>query len=107
MPISSLHDFLLRFRCDDRTTGRMKTPAMQRAWREKMGLISIILLICGAVGFLTFGFTQTVCSSESQNLTRVKEAARGTIIANGFAYNMDVLSFRHPPPPGYKDDNNV
>ncbi|KAI5296764.1 Nuclear import receptor, partial [Ascosphaera pollenicola] len=35
----------------------MPAKAQRSAWREKMGLISIILLIATFVGFLTFGFT--------------------------------------------------
>ncbi|GJJ13368.1 hypothetical protein Clacol_007620 [Clathrus columnatus] len=39
----------------------IRTPEQQRAWREKMGLLSFVVVLMAAVGFLTFGFTQTVC----------------------------------------------
>lgn len=39
------------------------TKAQRRAWREKMGLVSIILIIMAIVGFLTFGFTAAVCGT--------------------------------------------
>lgn len=33
----------------------MQTPERQRAWREKIGILSIVLLFMAGVGFLTFG----------------------------------------------------
>ncbi|KAL4401855.1 Chitin synthase, class 3 [Malassezia pachydermatis] len=44
----------------------IKTPEQQRAWREKMGLISIILVLMAIVGYITFGFTQTVCGVQNR-----------------------------------------
>lgn len=64
------------------------SKAQQRAWREKMGLISIILLIMGFVGFLTFGFNQAVCGNPPVRL-RVNEVTGGFMIFHGSAYNLD------------------
>ena len=61
--------------------------AQKRAWREKMGLISIILLIMAFVGFLTFGFTATVCGNPSVRL-RVNEVSGGYMIFHGSAYDL-------------------
>ncbi len=61
--------------------------AQQRAWREKMGLISIILLICAFVGFLTFGFTQTVCGAPGLRL-KINHVEPGYMIFHGSAYNL-------------------
>ncbi|KAJ2759014.1 Chitin synthase, class 3, partial [Coemansia nantahalensis] len=36
----------------------MPDPRMQLAWREKIGLVSIILTIMGVIAFLTFGLQQ-------------------------------------------------
>lgn len=69
------------------------SKAQQRAWREKMGLISIILFIMGFVGFLTFGFNQAVCGSPPLRL-RVNEVTDGFMIFHGSAYNLD--DARHP-----------
>lgn len=65
----------------------------QRAWREKMGLISIILVIMAAVGFLTFGFTQAVCGKPA---TRFAAGTIGSssLIVNGYSYDFD--KFKHP-----------
>jgi len=73
------------------------TKAQQRAWREKMGLISIILLIMGFVGFLTFGFNQVVCGSPPVRL-RVNEVGAGYMIFHGTAYDLTASS--HPPAEG-------
>lgn len=61
--------------------------AQQRAWREKMGLCSIILMIMACVGYLTFGFTATVCGAPSVRL-RVNEVDKGFMIMHGKAYNL-------------------
>ena len=60
-----------------------RTPEAQRAWREKMGLVSIVLGLMATVGFLTFGFTQTVCGDQR---LRIKggEANNGSLVINGF-----------------------
>ncbi|XP_044714851.1 chitin synthase domain-containing protein [Hirsutella rhossiliensis] len=83
-------DFILR--CFGKTT-----KAQRRAWREKMGLISIILFIMAIVGFLTFGFTATVCSAPPLRL-RVNEVSAGFMIFHGIAY--DLASSHHPPAEG-------
>jgi hypothetical protein len=33
----------------------------QRAWREKVALCSICAILCGALGFLTFGLQKSIC----------------------------------------------
>ncbi|KAL2146711.1 hypothetical protein VTI28DRAFT_2862 [Corynascus sepedonium] len=73
------------------------SKAQQRAWREKMGLISIILFIMAVVGFLTFGFTQVVCGSPPLRL-RVNEVGSGYMIFHGSAY--DLAQSHHPPAEG-------
>ncbi|KAM0248076.1 hypothetical protein ACHAP5_003657 [Fusarium lateritium] len=75
----------------------MPTRAQQRAWREKMGLISIILCIMAIVGFLTFGFTATVCGSPAERL-RVNKVDGGNMIFHGVAY--DLSKSHHPPAQG-------
>ncbi|KAL2374276.1 hypothetical protein RJ035_003357 [Blastomyces gilchristii] len=82
----------------------MPAKAQRRAWREKMGLISIILLICTFVGFLTFGFTQVVCGSPPVRL-KINEVDIGNIIFHGKAYSM--LDTKHPEALGIPDRTNV
>lgn len=83
----------------------MKAKAQQRAWREKMGLISIILLIMLFVGFLTFGFTQTVCPAGGPLRLRVNNVGSGYMIFNGKAY--DLTRSHHPLARGISDGGNV
>ena len=71
----------------------IKTPEQQRAWREKIGLISIITLCMGAVGFLTFGFTEAVCGNQPDRYTLGK-LDNGMMSFNGYDYSLD--NFYHP-----------
>jgi chitin synthase len=78
--------------------------AQRRAWREKMGLISIIILICAFVGFLTFGFTQSVCGIQKLRL-RTNHVDKGYMIFHGEAYNL--VESHHPAALGIPLDSNV
>ena len=78
--------------------------AQQRAWREKMGLISIILMIMTFVGFLTFGFTAVVCGTPSLRL-RVNHVSTNYMIFHGLAY--DLSESHHPAAIGIPADANV
>lgn len=78
--------------------------AQQRAWREKMGLISIILLICAFVGFLTFGFTQAVCGEPGVRL-KANRVDSGYMIFHGVAYNL--VGSKHPAARGILKNQNV
>ncbi|KAF6754184.1 chitin synthase [Ephemerocybe angulata] len=76
----------------------IRNPEQQRAWREKMGLVTCILTLMAAVGFLTFGFTQAVCGKAAD---RYHGGAigpdfiqNGSVVING--YNYDISSFKHP-----------
>ncbi|KAI9836947.1 MAG: Chitin synthase, class 3 [Sclerophora amabilis] len=79
----------------------LPAKAQRRAWREKMGLISIIFLICAFVGFLTFGFTQAVCGTPGLRL-KINHVDPGYMIFHGSAYELSAS--KHPPakgiPPG-------
>ncbi|KAK1920857.1 chitin synthase 3 [Papiliotrema laurentii] len=70
-----------------------RTPEAQRAWREKIGIVSIVASLMAIVGFLTFGFTQTVCGNQK---LRIKggEANNGSLVINGYDY--DLAAWKHP-----------
>lgn len=78
--------------------------AQQRAWREKMGLISIILMVMTGVGFLTFGFTEVVCGTPPTRL-RVNQVTDGYMIFHGSAY--DLSTSHHPAAFGIPSGSNV
>ncbi|KAJ6531892.1 chitin synthase-domain-containing protein [Mycena capillaripes] len=76
----------------------LRSREQQRAWREKIGLVFIILLAMAAVGFFTFGFTDAVCGSSAN---RYHGGAIGTnfigassVTINGYDY--DFSTFKHP-----------
>src|ERR1700733_10179065 len=71
----------------------MRTPDRQRAWREKIGLMSIIVASMAGVGFLTFGFNQTVCGTPP-NRYLAGTIDKASIIINGHDY--DFSHFKHP-----------
>ncbi|KAJ7056919.1 glycosyltransferase family 2 protein, partial [Mycena amicta] len=80
-----------------RTCG-LRSPEQQRAWREKIGLISIVLSLMATVGFITFGFTQAVCGTPANRFHggAIGDAfiGKGSVIINGYDY--DFGSFHHP-----------
>ncbi|KAL4068959.1 glycosyltransferase family 2 protein [Scleroderma yunnanense] len=71
----------------------IRTPEQQRAWREKIGLIFIILMEMAAVGFVTFGFTETVCGTPP-NRFHQGDISNASVIIHGYDY--DFSNFKHP-----------
>jgi len=98
---------IVTFWCPDavlKCFGKPQKP-QQRAWREKMGLLSIILLICAGVGYLTFGFTQTVCPNGGGERLRINKVDSGFLIIHGEAF--DLSKSHHPLARGIPDNANV
>ncbi len=87
---------IITFWCPDAVLKCFGKPqkAQQRAWREKVGLVSIILLICTFVGYITFGFTETVCPSTGNARLRINQVGTGYLIVHGQAY--DLTHSTHP-----------
>jgi chitin synthase len=71
----------------------IRTPDQQRAWREKMGLISIIFMEMAAVGFITFGFTEAVCGTPPSRFHQ-GQIQNNSVIIHGYDY--DFSNFKHP-----------
>ena len=82
----------------------MPQKAQRTAWREKIGLISIILLIAAFVGFLTFGFTAAVCGTPPVRL-KINEVTESYMIFHGTAYDLSKSS--HPAAVGIPAGANV
>ncbi|KAI0001725.1 chitin synthase-domain-containing protein [Russula vinacea] len=74
-------------------TACIRSPEQQRAWREKMGLISLIVFLMAGVGFLTFGFTEVVCG-KPPNRFHGGFIDTGSVIIHGYDY--DFSHFTHP-----------
>lgn len=68
----------------------MKTKPRQQAWREKIGLISIIFLLINFVGFFTFAFNAFVCG---QPIPRIhyKEIPSDSVVIHGSVYNISTV----------------
>jgi len=98
---------VVTFWCPDAVLKCFGKPAkaQQRAWREKVGLVSIILLICTFVGYLTFGFTETVCPAGGNARLRANKVDGGYLIIHGKAYNL--AESNHPPARGIPSGANV
>ncbi|GAA96507.1 glycosyltransferase family 2 protein [Mixia osmundae IAM 14324] len=75
----------------------LRTRDRQRAWREKIGLLGIIFALMAGVGFLTFGFTQSVCGKQPLRY-RAGTVQGGSMIYHGYDYSMD--KFDHPAAAG-------
>ncbi|ODV88524.1 glycosyltransferase family 2 protein [Tortispora caseinolytica NRRL Y-17796] len=82
----------------------MPNKAQQSAWREKIGLISVIIVIAALVGFLTFGFTESVCRANEVRI-RNGDINTGYLIIHGRAY--DLTRSSHPGAPGIPSGANV
>jgi chitin synthase len=98
---------VITFWCPDAILRCFGKPqkAQQRAWREKMGLLSIIAAICAFVGYLTFGFTQTVCPNGGGERQRINKVDKGFLIIHGQAY--DLAESHHPWVRGIPENANV
>ncbi|CAI2162259.1 14518_t:CDS:2 [Funneliformis geosporum] len=48
------------------TIGKMKDPNVRQAWREKVALVVIILLISSFMGFLAFGLATIACGKHKE-----------------------------------------
>ena len=58
-----------------------------------MGIVGIVGFLMGLVGFLTFGFTQTVCGTQKLRIPG-GQANNGSLIINGYDY--DFSKWKHP-----------
>lgn len=71
----------------------MHDPNIRQAWREKLALVTIIIFLCGAVGFLTFGFQLVLCGTQTGHV-QFDQILSNQVIINGRAYTVD--KFKHP-----------
>ena len=81
----------------------LRTKERQSAWREKMGLLAVIALSMAAVGYLTFGFTKSVCGTPA-NRYKSGEISTGSMIFHGYNYALD--TFQHPAAAGIEGGSN-
>ncbi|CAO3677614.1 unnamed protein product [Rhizopus stolonifer] len=63
--------------CFIRVCLRKKNPMVQQAWREKLSLCYIILLLCCALAFITYGLTRALCPPNSRSTTSYSMVSNG------------------------------
>ncbi|KAF9264247.1 glycosyltransferase family 2 protein [Marasmius fiardii PR-910] len=72
------------------SVGGLKDKSMQQAWREKITLCFIIIIMCGLVGFATVGTQKVFCPetpTNNQQFSRIGSAP-GTLSIRGQMYNI-------------------
>ncbi|KXN90206.1 Chitin synthase 1 [Leucoagaricus sp. SymC.cos] len=70
--------------------GGMKDPNVRQAWREKIALCILIVVLCAAVGFATVGFQKVLCPENASSDARFLRvgATPGTLGIQGTIYNV-------------------
>jgi chitin synthase len=72
-------------------------PEQQKAWREKIGMLSIILYLTVFVGFFTFGFGSSVCNNTLPRM-HFSSIPHDAVVIRGVTFNISRFS-HHPPIP--------
>ncbi|KAI0331038.1 hypothetical protein GY45DRAFT_1249786 [Cubamyces sp. BRFM 1775] len=86
-------DFLLE------SIGGLQDKQKRQAWREKIALCFIIIVLCGIVGFLTVGFQKVLCPDTLQYVGRFasKGSTLGVLGVQGWQMNIT----KYPSAPGF------
>lgn len=80
----------------------MHTAEIQSAWREKIALVSLIVLMVGAVAFLTFGLQAALCHDDNSGKYQADTQPENVVI-NGMGYYFSATGgggarvWTHPP----------
>ncbi|KAJ1995199.1 hypothetical protein GGI25_002117 [Coemansia spiralis] len=74
--------------------GGMSDPSMQQAWREKIALVSLIVLVCCFVVYVTIFLAMTFCpektAKKQSNVIQVEDKNYSNVIGiKGLAYSTD------------------
>ncbi len=86
-------DFLLE------SLGGLKDKQKRQAWREKIALCFIIIILCGIIGFLTVGFQKVLCPDTTVKLVSrfsSKGTVQGVLGVQGWQMNIT----KYPDLPG-------
>ncbi|CAN6669983.1 chitin synthase 3 [Trichomonascus vanleenenianus] len=70
----------------------IKNRNQQQAWREKIGLLSVVVWVTAFVGFFTFGLNSLMCS-ESSVRVHVQNVPSDSMIIHGRLFNLS--TFHH------------
>jgi chitin synthase len=74
--------------------GGLKDKNVRQAWREKVSLCLIILMLCGAVGFATVGTERVLCPQDANSVTKFLRlnTTTGVLGVLGQVYNVTDVS---------------
>ena len=73
----------------------MTNPKVRVAWREKMGLVSLIFAFCVLLAFFTFGFESITCGlGRVADRFNARNLHPRTVMIRGVVYDMS--RFKHP-----------
>ncbi len=72
------------------SVGGLKDKAVRRAWREKMALCFIILVLCALIGFATVGLQRVLCPQQTLETERFISlgTTSGTLGIQGAMFNI-------------------
>ncbi|KAI9066622.1 glycosyltransferase family 2 protein [Trametes sanguinea] len=86
-------DFLLE------SIGGLQDKQKRQAWREKIALCFIIIILCGIVGFLTVGFQKVLCPDTQKYVGRFSPmgSTPGVLGVQGWQMNIT----KYPAIPGH------
>ncbi|KAI9314161.1 chitin synthase [Dichotomocladium elegans] len=77
---------------------RKPNALMQQAWREKVTLVYIILILCGALAYVTYGLNETLCPDGIRNYpySAMVDGVRTPVYREeprvfGYLYELDTL----------------
>ncbi|EST08287.2 Fungal chitin synthase [Kalmanozyma brasiliensis GHG001] len=83
-----------------RTCGGLKDSASRQAWREKVSLVFVALLLGAFIGFITMGLNAALCPSADSNSakTYMRIGTGGAVVGiQGWAF--DISQAHHLPSP--------
>ncbi|KAJ9113246.1 hypothetical protein QFC22_006085 [Naganishia vaughanmartiniae] len=78
--------------------GGMKQPLERRAWREKLMVVMLALLMGGVTGFFTMGLNRVMCpNDESQAQAMTKKLGSGDMTLGIKGYEFNVIGAKPQP----------
>ncbi|RIA96949.1 Glycosyltransferase Family 2 protein [Glomus cerebriforme] len=83
----------------------MHDRLVQQAWREKIALVFIILILCIVVGFLTFGFETAICRKAPLEAIQFGHMTLDQASMLGKVY--DLHSYQHSLQPPYVKNQDL
>jgi chitin synthase len=77
-----------------RSVGGMTDKNTIQAWREKMGLVFIILVLCGTIGFATVGLQKALCPASAEHTDHFRRIGTtpGVLGVDGWEFDVSGAS---------------